>query len=460
MKIKNIQATQILDSNANPTIQITVILENGIISIASVPSGTSTGKYEALELRDNDPNNFQGRSVLKAVENVNTKITQALVGQNVENQKGIDEIMINLDGTENKSNLGANAILSVSLSVARAAAKSQNLELFEYIYVVANSETTTRLPELRSGVSGQEQSLKDHHVFDREAQTESANAREAATNFKIPNPLSVLICGGKHGNWVTDIQEYSIIPNLEKFSNFNSKIQAIIKIYKTLETILEEKKYSTGVGFEGAFCPKELKSNEEALDLIMQAVEKADYKLNEDFTIGVDAAASEFYQNNNYVLKSENNKVVSATEWQQKIIAWANNYPISLLEDIFDQDAWQNWSDLTNAIGNRFIIVGDDLVTTNLKRIQKAIDEKAINSVLIKLNQIGTLTETLEAIKLCQNNNIKTIISHRSGETNDSFIADLAVGTNSDMVKFGAPNRGERIAKYNRLLEIENLLKK
>lgn len=418
MKIKNVIAREILDSRGNPTLETEIFLANGIHASASVPSGASTGKYEALELRDNNLDRYNGLGVLKAIENVNLKIKKILENKDWKNQNEIDDALIKLDGTKNKSNLGANAILSVSMSFCRATSKSKNLELFEHI--------------------GQ--------IYDN-------------NKFSIPNPLALLIEGGKHGNWSSDIQEYSILPT-RIFPNFKSKLEAIIKIFNELLALLNEKKYSTGVGFEGAFCPQELKSNEDAFKIILKAIEKASFKPKIDFNLGIDVASSELFKNGNYILKSEKNKKLKPEEWLAKLIEWGNKYPLYLFEDVFGEDEWESWTKLTKIMGDQKIIVGDDLTVTNVKIIAKAISKKAINSVLIKLNQIGTVSETLEAVKIAKKAKLKTIVSHRSAETNDSFIADFAVGVNSDMVKFGAPNRGERIAKYNRLLKIEEILNK
>ena len=419
MKITHIHARQILDSRGNPTVETDVILENGIMGRAAVPSGASTGIHEAVELRDKNPKIYNGKSVITAVANVNGEIANAITGKDVTSQKEIDETMIALDGTENKSRLGANAILSVSMAVAKAASQEKKLHLFEYIGELA-------------------------HV----------------KHFYLPRPMVLLLEGGKHGNWATDLQEYMILARKNAFSSFEETIQAASEIFVALEKILDKKGFATGVGFEGAFCPRELTSNEDGFDLIIKAVEAAGYTMDTHFGIAIDGAASEFYENGKYTLKSEGNKEYTSREWSEKIINWTKKFPIVSLEDMHSEDSWEEWEFLTSQIGSKIQIVGDDLVTTNVTRIQKAIDIQAINSVLIKVNQIGTVTETINAVQLTQKAGFTSIVSHRGSESNDDFIADFAVGTRSEEVKFGGPDRGERIAKYNELLRIEELIKK
>lgn len=411
MKIAKISARQILDSRGIPTVEVDVILENEIIGRAAVSSGSSKGRHEAVELRENNLN------VGKAIENIEKEIAPKIIGMNVEDQAIIDKKLIELDGTSDKSYLGANAILGISMATARAASYAKKQRLFEYIGKLSSNDT-----------------------------------------FKIPKPLILLIEGGKHGNWSTDVQEFMIMPR-DSGSNFSEILLKSTSIFRALEQILLEKKYSTGVGLEGGFCPRELKSNDEAFELIIQAVEKAGYKMEEDFLLAVDFAASEFFLDDVYILKSGGKKKYTASEWKEKIINWVKNYSINSLEDPFAEDEWENWSSLTSEIGEKCQIVGDDLTTTNVGRIKKAIDKGAINSVIIKLNQIGTVTETIEAVKLARELGIKTIVAHRAGETNDYFIADFAVGVGSDRCKFGGPDRGERLAKYNELLRIEEYLK-
>lgn len=417
MKIANIHGREILDSIGGPTVEAEVTLENGVIALGQVPSGSSTGTTEVVELRDGNPNRFLGKGVLKAIANINGPIREALIGQDAYDQQKIDQILIELDGTENKSRLGGNAIIGVSMAVCRAAARSQKIPLFQYFGSLSRNN-----------------------------------------KFELPQPLILLIEGGKHGNWTSDCQEYFAIPKKEAFPSFKERLRAGAEIFHWLREILIEKDYAIGVGFEGAFMPKEIKSDEEAFELIIQATEKAGYKMVDQILLGVDGAASEFYQDDQYLLKSENNLVLSKDEWLNKVVDWTKKYPLWLLEDIFDQEDWPSWTKLTALIGDQHQIVGDDLLTTNIKRMKKAVDLKTCNSAIIKPNQIGTITETLEAIRLADSAGLTTIISHRGGETNDDMIADLVVGTTSWQSKFGGPDRGERVAKYNRLLRIEEKL--
>lgn len=440
MKIVDITAREILDSKDEPTIEVEVTLENGTKALGQVPSGASTGANEAVELRDNDSGRYDGKGVLAAVSNVKGPIKKLLVGQDVKDQEKIDKLMIELDGTENKAKLGANAIIGVSMAVVRAAARAQKIPLYQYF--------------------GQ---LSENH------------------DFFLPQPQILMLEGGKHGNWAIDIQEYMIIPQKEKFESFAETLETGTEIFHTLEKILSEKGYSIGTGYEGAFCPKEIKSNEEGFELVIQAVEKAGYKMPEQIVLGIDAAASEFFENNKYVFKSEKNLSLNPREWTQKIISWTKKYPIWSLEDMHHEEAWDEWVYLTSKLGSHtpealreyphtirygaqhlrgVKLVGDDFLTTNVKRIQKAIKMKACNAVIIKPNQVGTITETLEAIKLAHSAGFTAIVSHRGGETNDDLIADLVVGTTASQCKFGAPIRGERLAKYNRLLRIEEKLLK
>jgi enolase len=419
MKIAAVTAREILDSKGYPTVEVEVKLEDGIIALGGVPSGASTGAAEALELRDGDKNRYFGKGVLKAIENVKGPIRQTLIGQDAYNQRKIDQLLIDLDGTENKSKLGGNATTGVSMAVCRAGARSQKIPLWQYFGQL------------------------------------SGNSR-----FELPQPLVLVLEGGKHGAWSTDCQEYFVIPKKEVFSTFQERIRVGAEIFQALEKLLEEKGYATGVGFEGAFMPKEMKSNEESFELMMQATEKAGYKLPDQVVLGIDGASSEFYQDGKYTLKSEGGTVLSREEWLEKVVGWTKEYPLWSMEDMFAEEDWESWMEFTKKVGDRIQVVGDDLLTTNVKRIQKAIDQKACNSVLIKLNQIGTVSETLDAIALADKAGLTTIISHRGGETNDDMIADLCVGTTSWQSKFGGPDRGERVAKYNRLLRIEEKLGK
>lgn len=417
MKIKDVNAREILDSRGQPTVEAEITLENGIKALGGVPSGASTGTTEAVELRDTSESRYLGKGVLQAINNIKGPIKKALVGQNVEDQRKIDQLMIELDGTENKQKLGGNALLGVSMATCRAAARAQKIPFWEYFGQLSGNSV-----------------------------------------FVLPQPLVLILEGGKHGAWSTDCQEFFVIPKKDSFPSFRERIQVGTEIFYALEELLKSKNYFVGVGFEGAFMPQQIKSNEEAFELIMEATQKAGYKMVDQVVLGLDAAASEFYQNGQYILKSEGNQTLSREAWLKKVLAWTEKYPIWSMEDMFAENDWESWVEFTQKVGNKIQIVGDDLLTTNVKLIQKAIDQKAGNSVLIKVNQIGTISETLEAIALADKAGYATIISHRSGETNDDLIADLCVGTSSWQCKFGGPDRGERVAKYNRLLRIEEKL--
>ncbi len=416
MKIKSVSAIEILDSRGNPTIETEIILEDGSGAKASVPSGASTGKYEAIELRDNDPEKFGGKGVLTAVKNVNGEIAAKMIGMDAADQVALDKAMISLDGTENKSRLGANAILSVSLAVARAEAKSEKKPLYEY------------LTKFNPDFSGK---------------------------FIMPVPMMNIVNGGRHANWTTDIQEYMILPVGAK--NIAEAIETCSEIYHALKEILESKSYSATVGDEGGFAPN-VSSNEEPLSLIAEAIRKSNHSSGNEIAFGIDAAASEFFENGTYKFKKENKSLSpqELVDFYKKIKA---AYPVISIEDPFAEDEWQSFSEITASFKTNTQIVGDDLYTTNITRLQKGIGLSATNAILIKPNQIGTLTETIETILLARKNNMKTIISHRSGETEDAFIADLAVGMGAGQIKAGAPARGERVAKYDRLIEIEKELK-
>ncbi|HPM14219.1 MAG TPA: phosphopyruvate hydratase, partial [Candidatus Dojkabacteria bacterium] len=418
MKIKDINAIEILDSRGIPTVSVELELLSGDKARGEAPSGSSTGSNEALELRDNDPKRFNGKGVLTAVNNVNTIIRDAVLDKEFESQKQFDDFLISLDGTENKSKLGANAILPCSIAFCKAAALRIGLELFEYIGMI---------------------------YWDKEYSKDK---------FHMPRPQILMMEGGKHGNWATDIQEYMIIPKLNSFKNFSEILRASSEIFYSIQDILDKKRYSTGVGYEGAFAPKEIKSNKEALDILMEGIEKSGYI--DKFDMALDIAASELFNKDTqkYDLKREN-KSVTAQEWIALQNQWYSQYPVFSIEDPLDESSWEQWSTFTKSFGSKYQIVGDDLLVTNTKLIQKGIEEKAMNAVLIKLNQIGTVSETLDAIRMSVDNGMQAIVSHRSGETNDSFIADMVVGTAAQQSKFGAINRGERLAKYNRLLEIE-----
>ena len=417
--IKNIKAMQVLDSRGNPTVQVKVILEDGTVGKSIVPSGASTGSFEAIELRDNDKNKYMGKSVEKAVRNVNEQIAVKLTGEDVFKQNIIDRKLREIDGTENKSNLGANAILGVSLACADAAAKYLNMPLYEYI----------------GGVSG--------------------------TN--IPIPMMNILNGGKHSDNNVNIQEFMIVPVGGK--DFKEMMQMASEIYHTLKKVLKEKGLSTAVGDEGGFAPN-LSSDKEALDLIIEAIEKAGYKQREDVALALDVAATEMYEEakkagkeNGYLFwkTGEYMSMIDMIDYLEDLV---NEYPIISIEDGLAEEDWEGWKELTNRLGEKTQLVGDDLFVTNISRLEKGIKNKVANSILIKPNQIGTLTETLNAIKLAKANGYSTVISHRSGETEDTFIADLSVAINSRYIKAGAPARTERVAKYNRILNIEEELEK
>jgi len=415
MKIKSVHAQEILDSRGNPTIEAFTVLEDGATGWAAVPSGASTGKYEAVELRDGDKSRYNGTGVLNAVENVNTKINSAVAGLDTADQKLLDETMIKLDGTENKANLGANAILSVSLSAARAQAASEKKELYEYL--------TKFNPDFNG-------------------------------TYLMPIPEMNVMNGGKHANWATDIQEYMLFPIGAK--SIIDAVRMNAEVYQIIKKIIKGKGYGTTVGDEGGFAPN-VKSNEEPFQLMSEAIQKAGYALGKDLSLGIDAAASEFYKDEKYNLNKEN-KTVNSDELAEFFKNLAGKYPIISMEDIFAEDDWEAYQKFTNSEGNKLQIVGDDLYVTNVKRLQKGIDNKTTNAVLIKLNQIGTLTETVDAILLARKNNMRSIVSHRSGETEDTFIADFTVAMGTGQIKTGAPARSERVAKYNRLMRIEREL--
>lgn len=411
-KITKITALEILDSRGNPTMRATVELENGVSASASVPSGASTGKHEALELRDNDTR-YGGMGVLTACENINRAIAKKIVGLDGLDQKKIDGAMIELDGTENKSNLGANAILAVSLATARTAAKAQNLPLYKYL----------------------------------------AKSHKFKMPKKIPAALFNVINGGAHADSGLSVQEFHILPR--GFEKFSEKLRVASEIYHKLKEILVNSGYQTGVGDEGGFAPK-LESHNEAFEKIRRAVEECGYGFKDTVSVGIDAASSEFFNETEraYVLKPENTSF-SAERFVSLLNEWKNKFNLFFIEDGLEEDDFESWKLLNSKIGSSTLIIGDDFLATNIARLEKALSFKAVNAAIVKPNQIGTLTETIGFIKTCQKNKVSVIISHRSGETEDTFIADLAVATSAEYVKFGAPCRGERTAKYNRLLEIE-----
>ena len=404
-KISKIQGFELLDSRGNPTVGAKVILENGKTGFAISPSGASTGKFEAYELRDGDQNRYNGKGVQKAVNNINAEISNTLKSMNALNQRDIDNIMISLDGTENKSRLGANAILAVSLAVAKAVANSCEIPLYEYL---------------------------------------------KADTFSLPKPMMNILNGGAHASNNIDIQEFMIVP--VGASSFSEGLRMCSEVYHTLGEILKQKGLSTGVGDEGGFAPN-LSCDEEAIERIIQAIEKSGYN-QKDIKIALDIASSEWYENGIYKLPKRNTEMESEQliEYYKKL---CNDYPIISIEDGVAEDDWAAWKNLTNKLGDKIQLVGDDLFVTNLERLKKGIAEKCGNAILIKPNQIGTLTETLDVIALAQKNGYNAVISHRSGETEDTTISDIAVAVNAGQIKTGAPCRSERVAKYNRLLIIE-----
>ena len=409
--IRDVKALQILDSRGNPTIQVEVVTEDGYVGKASVPSGASTGSFEAVELRDGDKSRYLGKGVEKAVENVNKKIAKAIIGMNVYEQRKIDEEMIKLDDTPNKSNLGANSILGVSLAVAKAASNSLGLDLYQYI----------------GGINGKE----------------------------LPIPMMNILNGGKHSDNNISIQEFMIMPigNI----TFTERMRRGVEIYHTLKKVLKEKGYSVGVGDEGGFAPN-LESEEQALDIIIEAIRKAGYEPGKDIKLALDIASTEMYEEAKkinkqgyYFWKTKQYK----TQMIEYIVELCNKYPIFSIEDGLAEEDWEGWKVLTERLGNKVQLVGDDLFVTNPKRLGRGIEKNVANAILIKPNQIGTLTETLYTIQKAKQNGYKTVISHRSGETEDTTIADIAVGVNAGQIKTGAPCRTDRVSKYNRLLYIE-----
>lgn len=411
VEIKDIIAREILDSRGNPTIEADVILANGIRGRAAAPSGASTGSREALELRDGDASRYLGKGVKKAVANANSQIRTALLDKDVTQQTTIDNILIELDGTENKGNMGANAMLAVSLAVAKAAAIAQSLPLHQYI----------------------------------------ANLR-GQTSLTMPVPMMNILNGGAHADNTVDIQEFMIEP--VGFASFSEALRAGTEIFHALKLVLKVQGLNTAVGDEGGFAPN-LRSNEEAITVIMQAIDKAGYKAGENIFLALDCAASEFYKNGQYILAGEGNKAFDSQGFSDYLTSLCNQYPIISIEDGLDESDWEGWAYLTKQLGKKIQLVGDDLFVTNPKILQEGIDKDIANAILIKFNQIGTLSETLDAIYLAKQNGYATVISHRSGETEDSTIADLAVGTAAGQIKTGSLCRSDRVAKYNQLLRIE-----
>jgi len=409
-KIKKIHSRMIIDSRGNPTVEADVYLEGDIMGRASVPSGASTGSKEAIELRDNDPSNFLGKGVKKAVNNVNTVLSSKISGMDALEQEKIDRLMIDIDDTENKENLGANAMLAVSMATARAAAKFKKVELFQYL-----------------SLDGK---------------------------MSLPTPMMNIINGGAHADNNLDIQEFMIIPAGRP--SLSEALRCGSEVFQVLQKTLNEKKLSTTVGDEGGFAPN-LESNEIAIKLILESIEKAGYEPGKDIYLGLDCASSEYFKDGKYILQSEN-LVLDSKQMTDYLASLCDKYPIISIEDGMDEDDWEGWKTLTNRLGNDIQLVGDDLFVTNPEILKQGIENNVANSILIKVNQIGTLSETFEAINLAKKANYSSVISHRSGETEDTTIADIAVGKNAMQIKTGSMSRSERTAKYNQLLRIEEMI--
>lgn len=410
VEIVDVFGRQILDSRCNPTVEVEVVLEDGTVGRAGVPSGASTGIFEAVELRDEDKSKYNGKGVLKAIDNINNIIAEELIGLNVFDQTLIDKVLIDLDGTENKGKLGANAMLGVSLACARAAAEALEMPLYQYV---------------------------------------------GGVNAKVlPVPMMNILNGGKHADNNVDLQEFMVMP--AGAPSFSEALRMSSEVYHSLKSILRGKGYETGVGDEGGFAPN-LKSNEEAIQMIIEAIEKAGYKPGKDIFIALDPASSEFFENGMYSLKGEH-KLLTSAQMVDFYVDLVNKYPIISIEDGMAEDDWDGWKLMTEKLGSKIQIVGDDLFVTNTTRLKKGIEMGVANSILIKLNQIGTLTETLNAIEMASRAGYTAVVSHRSGETEDTTIADLVVAVNAGQIKTGAPARSERVAKYNQLLRIEEEL--
>ena len=408
-EIKSVKAREIVDSRGNPTVEADVILSNGVVGRAAVPSGASTGSREAIELRDGG-SRYLGKGVLKAVDNVNGAIAKAIIGKDASDQANIDRTMIELDGTDNKANLGANALLAVSMATAHAAAKDAGLPLYQYL--------------------------------------------GKADSYKLPVPMMNIINGGAHADNSVDLQEFMILPVTAP--SMADAIRYGAEVFHNLKSVLKKRGLNTAVGDEGGFAP-DLASNEQAIEVILEAIDKAGFKVGQDIWLGLDVASSEFYHDGKYVLESEGKKF-SSEEFTAYLENWVNQYPILSIEDAMAEGDWAGWKHLTNVLGSRVQLVGDDLFVTNTKILQEGIDKGIANSILIKVNQIGTLTETIDAINMAHKAGYTSVISHRSGETEDSTIADLAVATNAGQIKTGSLSRSDRIAKYNQLLRIAEQL--
>jgi enolase len=411
--IESVHARQILDSRGNPTVEVEVMTSSGAFGRAAVPSGASTGTHEAVELRDGDKKKYMGKGVLKAVNNVNTKIAEAIVGFPAYEQNLIDKIMIELDGTPNKAKLGANAILGTSMAIAKAAAMESGMSLYRYI----------------GGVS--------------------ANT--------LPVPMMNILNGGSHADNSIDFQEFMVMP--VKAATFSDALRMGTEVFHTLKKVLHDKGLSTNVGDEGGFAPN-IKSNEEAIEIVIKAIEKAGFKPGVDIFIAMDAAVSEFYdaKTNTYTFHKSDGKKLKSDEMVEYWAKWVKKYPIISIEDGMAEDDWDGWKKLTNKVGEKVQLVGDDLFVTNVNRLQQGIDTDVANAILVKVNQIGTLTETIDAVNLAKRNSYKSIMSHRSGETEDNTIADLAVALNTGQIKTGSASRSDRMAKYNQLIRIEEEL--
>lgn len=421
IKIENVHAREILDSRGTPTIEVEVELSNCNIGRASIPSGASTGAFEVLELRDGDKKRYKGKGVLKAVSNVNEIISKKLKEKTIladfSSQTEIDNLLLELDGTENKSKLGANAILGVSLALARALACARHEYLFQFLNL----------------------GFEDHK-----------------SELSLPVPMMNILNGGKHALDSVDLQEFMIMP--VGLGSFSDALRACSEVYQTLKSLLHSKGLSTSVGDEGGFAPS-LKENKQAIEIILEAIDKAGYKTGSDFYLTIDAASTELFRDGKYHLIKEGKKL-SSDEMIDFYSNWICDYPIYSLEDPLSEEDWRGWTNITKALGNKVQIVGDDLFVTNVKRLTRGIEERCANSILIKLNQIGTLTETLKTMALAKKNKYRCVISHRSGETEDTFISDLAVATSCGQIKTGAPARIDRVAKYNQLLRIEEIIGK
>lgn len=414
-KIENIHAREILDSRGTPTIEVEVELSDCKIGRAAVPSGASTGAFEAVELRDGDKSRYHGKGVQKAVSNVNEKISKVFKGKEIDvsfkTQEEVDKALIELDGSPNKGNLGANAILGVSLALARALATTSHKPLYKFL-------------------------------------------SEGTDKYQLPVPMMNVLNGGKHALDSVDLQEFMIMPI--GLNNFSDAVRATCEVYKNLKSLLHSKGLSTSVGDEGGFAPS-LKANKEAIEILLEAIEKTGYKAGSDFYITIDAASTELLKDGKYVLAKEG-KILTSDQMIEFYADWVKQYPIFSIEDPLGEEDWEGWKNITQEIGNKVQIVGDDLFVTNVTRLERGIKEKSANSILIKLNQIGTLTETLNAMSLGAENGIRSVVSHRSGETEDTFISDLSVATSCGQIKTGAPARTDRVAKYNQLLRIEEQL--